>query len=119
MIASIKNSGSLAPTEFFKCLSDETRLAVLCLLHQQSPLCVCEIHWLLGLSQPKVSRHLSLLRQTKLVDTHKKSQWVYYSLGEAWESWMQEAFSALVAEIELTTAKRLDDLVDMPNRPCV
>jgi ArsR family transcriptional regulator len=44
--------------DFFKVLSDETRLRILILLDRRE-LCVCEICQILDLSQPKVSRHLA------------------------------------------------------------
>ncbi|MGC8733368.1 MAG: ArsR/SmtB family transcription factor, partial [Halothiobacillaceae bacterium] len=44
---------------FFHALSDPTRLRCLAMLHAQGELCVCELTRALGLSQPKISRHLA------------------------------------------------------------
>jgi len=45
----------------FKALSDETRFKIVALLDGKE-LCVCQIESALGLSQVKVSRHLTILR---------------------------------------------------------
>ncbi len=65
---------------FFKAMSDETRLRLLVLLYSQD-LCVCELTDTLQLSQPKVSKHLSKLRDLGFVDTRKDSRFVYYYLS--------------------------------------
>lgn len=66
-------------TNFFKVLSDETRLRVVSLLAQEE-LCVCEICGILELSQPKVSKHLAKLRDKGFVIDERKEQFIYYSL---------------------------------------
>jgi len=50
----------------FKILSDETRLRIIMLLAQED-LCVCEMTGVLDVSQPKVSKCLSKLRDMNLV----------------------------------------------------
>lgn len=66
-------------SEFLKILSDETRLRILMAL-SQNELCVCEICEVLQESQPKISRHLSKLRDAGLVKDNRKGQWVFYSI---------------------------------------
>lgn len=61
----------------FKALSDENRLRIMNLLIQED-LCVCEIEAILDLSQSNVSRHLNKLKSEKIIDFHKKAQWVHY-----------------------------------------
>ena len=63
----------------YKLLSDETRLRVIMLL-QQEELCVCEICGVLDVSQPKVSKCLSKLRDLNLVEDTRKEKFVFYSL---------------------------------------
>ena len=67
--------------DLFKALSDETRLRVVLLLLKRE-LCVCQIEEALGLSQVKVSRHLTILRYVGLVKCRRKGTWVYYSLAK-------------------------------------
>lgn len=62
-----------------KSLSDETRLRIINLLYEKE-LCVCDLVEALQVSQPKVSRHLSSLRNAGLVLDRKQAQWVYYSI---------------------------------------
>ncbi|RZM78445.1 transcriptional regulator [Pseudoalteromonas rubra] len=67
--------------QLFKCLSDETRLTIILLIYQSGELCVCDLtDKIQKTSQPKVSRHLAVLRKCKILTTSKNMQWVYYSL---------------------------------------
>jgi ArsR family transcriptional regulator, arsenate/arsenite/antimonite-responsive transcriptional repressor len=63
----------------FKALSDETRLRILCLL-LEGELCVCDLMAVLQLPQSTVSRHLSYLKNSGLVDDRRCGVWMYYSL---------------------------------------
>ncbi|MCE2572894.1 metalloregulator ArsR/SmtB family transcription factor [Motilimonas eburnea] len=81
--------------EQFKLLADETRLCSLLLLAQYGPLCVCEFTHVLALSQPKISRHLALLRQTGVVTTERQGQWVYYQLSLALPGWLIQLLQQL------------------------
>lgn len=63
----------------FKALADVTRLRILnLLLHGE--LCVCDIQFVLDSSQPNVSRHLTYLRNTGLVQDRREGPRIYYSL---------------------------------------
>lgn len=65
-------------TTIFKALSDETRLRIYLLLGK-GEICVCQIQVALGISQTKVSRHLTVLRHAGLVNARREGQWMYYS----------------------------------------
>ena len=52
-------------------------------------LCVCEIVGVLGVPQPKVSRHLAYLRRSGLVEARREGLWMYYRLAPT-----QSAFHA-------------------------
>lgn len=80
----------LTPVRLFKCLADETRLRCLILLHQEGRLCVCELTHALGLLQPKISRHLALLRQSNLLLDSREGQWVYYQINPALPKWASD-----------------------------
>ena len=77
----------MSPAQFFKCLSDETRLRCVALLQKQGKLCVCELTAALNLSQPKISRHLALLRQCGLLQDSREGQWVYYQINPLLPGW--------------------------------
>jgi len=65
----------------FKALSDETRLRIIKLL-EQGELCVCDIAAALDMVQPKVSFHLSALKEAGLIKDRKQGKWIHYSLNE-------------------------------------
>lgn len=62
-----------------KALADGSRLRVLLAL-RASELCVCQIVELLELAPSTVSKHMSILRQARLVQDRKEGRWVYYRL---------------------------------------
>ena len=64
----------------FKGLSDPVRLRIFHLLAAKGELCVCHLTEGLSLPQSTVSRHLSLLKQSRLIAAERKGQWVYYQL---------------------------------------
>jgi ArsR family transcriptional regulator len=70
-------------TDLFRAFADPTRLRILNLLDEQKELCVCDLCAALGESQPKVSRHLAVLRRVRLVDVHREGKWMFYSLAPA------------------------------------
>jgi ArsR family transcriptional regulator, arsenate/arsenite/antimonite-responsive transcriptional repressor len=66
--------------DVFKALSDETRLRILKLL-EHGELCVCDIFSALDMVQPKVSFHLSALKEAGLITDRKEGRWVRYSIA--------------------------------------
>jgi ArsR family transcriptional regulator len=77
----------LTPTILFKCLADETRLRCMALLHKEGRLCVCELTQALDMLQPKISRHLALLRQSNILLDSREGQWVYYQINPDLPAW--------------------------------
>ncbi len=65
---------------YFKLLSDETRLRIMVLLYHNE-FCVCQMTGITGISQPNVSKHLARLRDMGLVKDEKKEQYTFYSLN--------------------------------------
>ena len=72
---------STAPAGIFSAFADETRLRILNLLCGRE-LCVCDICEVLGEIQPKVSRHLAVLREAGLVRVRREGKWKFYALTE-------------------------------------
>jgi len=66
--------------EFFKVLSDETRLKILQYLANQTELHVRALCELLKQSQPAVSHHLALLRMVGLIECRRDGKHNYYRL---------------------------------------
>lgn len=67
--------------DVFKLLSDETRLRIIHLLHQED-FCVCQLTGILNISQPKASKALSKLRDLKLVVVTRQDKYIYYRLND-------------------------------------
>jgi len=64
-----------------KALAEENRLRILMALDVEE-LCVCQIVELLELAPSTVSKHMSVLRQARLVDSRKDGRWTYYRLAD-------------------------------------
>jgi ArsR family transcriptional regulator len=67
-------------TDFFKMLSDETRMRILVLLYHKK-LCVCQLCGIMEETQPKISKHLGKLRDMGFVKDERKEQFIYYYLN--------------------------------------
>jgi len=65
-----------------KALSDENRVRALLALRDHE-LCVCQIIELLGLAPSTVSKHMTILRQARLVEGRKNGRWMYYRLADS------------------------------------
>lgn len=109
----------MSPAQFFKCLSDETRLRCVTLLQKEGKLCVCELTAALALSQPKISRHLASLRQCGLLLDSRDGQWVYYQINPKLADWTAPLLKHALAAAELTEVFKTDweRLQQMNNRP--
>lgn len=88
---------------FFKCLSDETRLSIVLLVTAHQELCVCDLIEKLNLSQPKISRHLALLRSSGLLEDRRQGQWVYYSLHPKLDAWCHRILQTMLEAEENQT----------------
>ncbi|MFC1461089.1 ArsR/SmtB family transcription factor [Verrucomicrobiota bacterium] len=62
-----------------KALADKNRIRALHALKDRE-LCVCQIIEFLGLAPSTVSKHMSILRQAKLVKGRKAGRWMHYRL---------------------------------------
>lgn len=102
-------SHAMTPTQFFKCLSDDTRLRCVTLLQKEGRLCVCELTTALALSQPKISRHLAFLRQCGLLLDSREGQWVYYQISPKLPVWAFPLLQSALTAVE-TSERFQDDL---------
>jgi ubiquinone/menaquinone biosynthesis C-methylase UbiE/DNA-binding HxlR family transcriptional regulator len=64
-----------------KAVAETTRLRILFAL-SHSELNVTELTFILGQSQPRVSRHLKLMTDSGLISRHKEGNWVLFRLRE-------------------------------------
>ena len=63
----------------FRALADPTRLRLLNLIADRE-ICVCYFVEILGISQPKISRHLAYLRRAGIVAARRQGRWMHYRL---------------------------------------
>jgi len=105
--------------QLFKIFGDLTRLRVLTLLSREGELCVCELTYALGEIQPKISRHLALLREAGVVLDRRQGQWIYYRTNPDLPMWTREVITATAQGIVTQSPfnEDLQSLRDMPNRP--
>lgn len=67
--------------ELFKVLGDRTRTRILHALFE-TEMCVCDLAYVLGMTQSAISHQLRVLKQAKLVKNRKEGKVVYYSLAD-------------------------------------
>ena len=77
----------LEPHKLFAAMSHDLRLRTLMLLEQHGELCVCELTHVFDVSQPKISRHLALLRDLGIVSDRREGLWIYYRLNDEIPDW--------------------------------
>jgi len=103
----------LEPQDFFDVLSDETRRRLLGLILGEGELCVCELAYALDMAQPKVSRHLGVMRE---------GTWVYYRLHPQLPLWASRIIELMVQGAESHLAAldrgRLATMADRPLKCC-
>src|SRR5208282_6865620 len=63
----------------FRALANPTRLRLLNLIADRE-ICVCYFVEILGISQPKISRHLAYLRRAGIVAARRQGRWMHYRL---------------------------------------
>lgn len=97
---------SLTPLTLFKNLSEETRLTLVLLLRRAGELCVCELVSALEESQPKVSRHLAMLRESGLLIDRREGKWIYYRLSPHMPAWA----AAIIEQAYLSRQQQVTEL---------
>ena len=76
----IKHKEKPYPIELlFRALADRTRLRLLNLIAGKE-ICVCYFVEILGMGQPKISRHLAYLRRAGIVAARRQGRWMHYRL---------------------------------------
>ena len=67
--------------QLFKAMADTTRLRIMYALDREE-MCVCDIAFLLGVTESAVSHQLRLLRQLHLVTNRREGPILYYRLDD-------------------------------------
>ena len=68
--------------KIFKALADPTRLRIMLLLSRRE-LCVCELMFILGMEQSRVSHQMRVLREAGLAEDVRDGRWIIYRRPDA------------------------------------
>lgn len=93
--------------DIFKALSEENRIRILALL-MHGEMCVCEIEECLKMTQPNVSRHLSALKNSGMLDSYKQAQWAYYKISSKFKKENQHLWLYLEQMLKQTPQYQKD-----------
>ena len=107
----------------FGILSDLTRLRALMLIQSEGETCVCEITYALEESQPKISRHLALMRDAGIVEPRREGTWMHYRINPDLPRWAKEIIEQTHGRISCLTPfkedkKQLAKMINRPERAC-
>lgn len=107
------------PTGVFQALAETTRLRAVTLMARNGELCVCELTHALRVSQPKMSRHLAVLRDAGIVQVKRARQWSYYRIADGLDAWQRAVVDAAAAGVRDRPPFRDDQrmLTRTPGRP--
>ncbi len=85
-----------------KALADPVRLRLFSLIAAVDEACVCDLTATFEVSQPTISHHLRVLRQSGLVDAERRGTWVYYRARQE----TLDALGGLFGESLISAARR-------------
>ncbi|MFP4332241.1 MAG: ArsR/SmtB family transcription factor [Campylobacterales bacterium] len=88
-------------------LNDETRVLFLKFLIVYGKSCVCEFEESFSMLQPRISRHLKILKDAGFITSNKEGQRVYYFLNNT-DSTLHKNLLKEVENLELS----------LPNKVC-
>jgi ArsR family transcriptional regulator len=113
----------MKPETLFGLLSDPTRLRTLMLIQAEGEVCVCELTFTLDESQPKISRHLALMREAGIVESRREGTWMHYRINALLPDWAKEiirqTFDRLSGLRPYTDdRKKLTQMKNRPERSC-
>jgi len=97
--------------EIFKILSDTNRLRILNILYGKE-LCVCELEYLLGISQSNLSKHLRLMSQAGFLESRRQNKFAYYKINET----VLKEHPFLITILEKELIKETDFLEEITKR---
>jgi ArsR family transcriptional regulator, arsenate/arsenite/antimonite-responsive transcriptional repressor len=100
----LKTTPKVSLDLLFRALADSTRLRLLNLIRDHE-ICVCYFVEILGMSQPKISRHLAYLRRVGIVASRRDGKWMHYRLlmprDEAAAGVLRETLKQLAVKPEM------------------
>ena len=113
----------MKPESLFAILSDPTRLRTLMLIQAEGEVCVCELTFTLNESQPKISRHLALMREAGIVESRREGTWMHYRINPLLPDWAKEAIRHIFDQLSMLNPyiddrNQLTQMINRPERNC-
>jgi ArsR family transcriptional regulator len=113
----------ISPESFFGVLSDSTRLRALMLIQGEGEACVCELTFALNESQPKISRHLALMREAGIVESRREGLWMHYRVHPCLPEWSKDVLKHVYDQLiglnpYRDDKKQLNQMNNRPERNC-
>ena len=101
--------GSAMSTDtVFERLGDGTRRRLLKLIYDHHEVCVCRLVGGLAEPQPKISRHLALMRRAHLLRSRRDRTWVIYALDPQVPAWAVRVIQQLAEGSEADPVSAAD-----------
>lgn len=81
-------------------VNDESRIKILAFLSQHSQkqdmFCVCDLQEALEMNQPRLSRHLKILKDAGFLELQRKGVWAYYGIKKDLDSLQKHLLEHIV-----------------------
>jgi ArsR family transcriptional regulator len=68
--------------EVLRALAHPLRLELVAHIAARGPLCACHLEDAVGVSQPQISKHLTVLHRAGLLHRRREGRWVYFTIDE-------------------------------------
>jgi ArsR family transcriptional regulator, arsenate/arsenite/antimonite-responsive transcriptional repressor len=91
----VTNHRTTTTSVLFDLLADSTRRRLLVLLLDEREICVCRLVEALGQPQPKISRHLAVLRDAGVLLSRRQRTWIMYRLNPQLPGWAMRVVTML------------------------
>lgn len=93
------------------------------LILQEEELCVCELTYALTASQPKISRHLALMREAGIVEARREGLWMHYRIHPDLPEWCTETLRLVYDQLKEENPypddrATLNQMHDRPEKIC-
>ncbi len=109
--------------QLFSTLANEIRLRTVMLLQREGELCVCELTHALELSQPMISRHLAVLRDSEVLVARRDATWMYYRINPDLPGWVHEILQTTLVGVDgndpfVSDSRKLKTMTNRPGSGC-
>jgi DNA-binding transcriptional ArsR family regulator len=83
--------------KILKAMADPTRLRIMLLMRRRE-LCVCELMFILGMEQSRISHHMRILRDAGIAEDVRDGRWIIYRVPEEARTLLEGLFAGLLQE---------------------